>query len=568
MVSTAVREVVAAELEAMLRAFNEGKIKRDRKGRFASTSAAKVLNGIEDAMSKLKELHASTQNDEHKSTVGNMLNELAFMHGEHKNLMTRRTATMDSRQMGELSFGIEGSQVTVEPVNTGEKGFAFDVAEAEEVAESVDKLAALPSVPFDEDFDEVAPIGHFTTSSGTYVVERNNNDLFTVSTFFGGEELALDFYDADEAGEFADLLEEFAQKAAMPDMPRSHRAAGHDVTPGHDELHHYWTKGEGLAKWATHAHPWTALYHHLVKHVNPEMAKRMAAKWFHEVMGFWPGEKHVGAVKVPRGGRAELIRAVVAAELEQLRKFDPHQPRDPEGKWSLFGAAKKIIETLGGPGRGRDLSRDDAAMADVFAESSTPEGFWKESNEGDLALIGLARRQDFDAHPTVVDDAEFDSTVASGGHKPLYRGIVGAEGKTASDIHREVREGTYRPGYGIFGNGYYMAPGRDKAESFSDGTPGSLGRYALNRDAKTITYDELLAEFRERFRSPEWQTTPTASQNILGDFGRFAMARGYDAIHVPAGTKLIGGAQVQREEWVILNRGALIAAAGVDSNVT
>jgi hypothetical protein len=97
------------------------------------------------------------------------------------------------------------------------------------------------------------------------------------------------------------------------------RLAGHDVTPGHDELHHYWTKGEGLAKWVHSAHPWTALYHHLVKHVNPEMAKRMASAWFHEVLGFWPGTPHVGAVPTPKAGRSLLIREIVAAELARIK---------------------------------------------------------------------------------------------------------------------------------------------------------------------------------------------------------------------------------------------------------
>lgn len=75
-----------------------------------------------------------------------------------------------------------------------------------------------------------------------------------------------------------------------PDGPTT-RAAGHDTTPGHDELHHYWTKGPGLAKWADHPHAWTALYHHLVKYMTPERAKRAASEWFHEVKGYWPGDQ-------------------------------------------------------------------------------------------------------------------------------------------------------------------------------------------------------------------------------------------------------------------------------------
>jgi phage portal protein BeeE len=99
-----------------------------------------------------------------------------------------------------------------------------------------------------------------------------------------------------------------AQPAADQPSPNGHQAAralGHDVTPGHDELHHYWTRGEGLAKWAGSPTPWTTLEHHLEKFVGPERAKRMAAEWFHEVFGFWPGsdKNRVAHGKPPRGHR-------------------------------------------------------------------------------------------------------------------------------------------------------------------------------------------------------------------------------------------------------------------------
>ncbi len=84
------------------------------------------------------------------------------------------------------------------------------------------------------------------------------------------------------------------------------RIAGKDITPGHDELHHYWTRGKGLAKWLGHLHEWTALYHHLLKYApNPEAAKRWASAWFHEVKGFWPGADlhRVEHGKPPRGKR-------------------------------------------------------------------------------------------------------------------------------------------------------------------------------------------------------------------------------------------------------------------------
>lgn len=72
---------------------------------------------------------------------------------------------------------------------------------------------------------------------------------------------------------------------------------------GAAELHAYWTKGEGLGKWASSPHPWTALYHHLVKFMPPDKAKRTAAEWFHDVFHFWPGAdlNRVTHGKPPRG---------------------------------------------------------------------------------------------------------------------------------------------------------------------------------------------------------------------------------------------------------------------------
>ncbi|HEY5880100.1 MAG TPA: hypothetical protein VIU11_14415 [Nakamurella sp.] len=68
------------------------------------------------------------------------------------------------------------------------------------------------------------------------------------------------------------------------------RADIHPGDPG--QLKKYWLSGKGLAKWATKPHPWTALYHHILKHVgNPEKAKRIASQWYHDHFGHWPGER-------------------------------------------------------------------------------------------------------------------------------------------------------------------------------------------------------------------------------------------------------------------------------------
>ncbi|HTK61735.1 MAG TPA: phage portal protein, partial [Pseudonocardia sp.] len=81
----------------------------------------------------------------------------------------------------------------------------------------------------------------------------------------------------------ADLRKLIDKLEALAGGPAGQRAAGHDTTPGHDELHHYWTKGPGLAKWVESPTPWTTLYHHLLKYMAPGKAKRVTSAWFTEV---------------------------------------------------------------------------------------------------------------------------------------------------------------------------------------------------------------------------------------------------------------------------------------------
>jgi preprotein translocase subunit YajC len=75
------------------------------------------------------------------------------------------------------------------------------------------------------------------------------------------------------------------------------------------QLHDYWTKSaEGLAKWASSPHPWTALHSHLVKHMkNPDMAARVTSAWYHDVFGVWPGTKQ-------KKGKGKATRPVTKKE--------------------------------------------------------------------------------------------------------------------------------------------------------------------------------------------------------------------------------------------------------------
>lgn len=67
------------------------------------------------------------------------------------------------------------------------------------------------------------------------------------------------------------------------------RADVHPGDPG--QLKRYWLSKEGLAKWAFSPHPWTALFRQLSKHMNPEMAKRVASQWYHDHFHQWPGTR-------------------------------------------------------------------------------------------------------------------------------------------------------------------------------------------------------------------------------------------------------------------------------------
>lgn len=79
----------------------------------------------------------------------------------------------------------------------------------------------------------------------------------------------------------------------------------HPGDGGAKNLKEYWTKGPGLAKWASSAHPWTELKRHLEKYMNPEEAKRTATVWYHLVFGVYPGSDAARVMhgKPPRGKR-------------------------------------------------------------------------------------------------------------------------------------------------------------------------------------------------------------------------------------------------------------------------
>lgn len=79
------------------------------------------------------------------------------------------------------------------------------------------------------------------------------------------------------------------------------RTAGADITPGHDELHHFWTRDpRGLSQWADSPKPWTTLVALLTKHVGPERARVFASRWVHDVFHQYTGSD---AYRLEHGGK-------------------------------------------------------------------------------------------------------------------------------------------------------------------------------------------------------------------------------------------------------------------------
>jgi 8-oxo-dGTP pyrophosphatase MutT (NUDIX family) len=219
---------------------------------------------------------------------------------------------------------------------------------------------------------------------------------------------------------------------------------------------------------------------------------------------------------------------------------------------------------------GKDLSRDKdlgpSVMGDVKADPTAKRdyyGFYETIPDGgDAAALGIADRQGFADLPQVVTPEEFDRLKEQGtiGHV-LYRGNKGGPyGLTAPELHQQYREGPYRVGQGLYGNGTYMAYHRGLASDpdYASDEPGSVQRYGLRKGAKIIGIEDLRKEY-DRYLKGIGKDED--ERYLYGDIGRFAMARGYDAVEIPKGTSPGIGIPAQGRQFNVLNRSAVIAEA-------
>lgn len=223
--------------------------------------------------------------------------------------------------------------------------------------------------------------------------------------------------------------------------------------------------------------------------------------------------------------------------------------------------ALKAQGKMPGPAVGRDLIAVDAAgLADQVAAQRD------QHRSADQALSVIAAMQGFDRTPTVASAATIDQLVLTG-HTEVFRGADQRDGSsiTGAEKTEQLRSGSAYFGNGLYGNGYYFTDNHDDARNYTDDDDHGIARAVLHKDAKVIDYKSISDE---AFRYTMMETGKPGSNaaKAFGDVGRYAAARGYDAIVLDIGQP--GGPRpngLGTKNYVILNRTALTVeeASGV-----
>ncbi len=292
--------------------------------------------------------------------------------------------------------------------------------------------------------------------------------------------------------------------------------------------------------------------------------------------------------------RGQAIPAVITDALERGLIKPQARPAGAALTGGALPAGGALVRT--GTPTPSAQPMDDRRAARVYASQADS------LEPGDAKLGAIYTAQGFHAKPDVLPKADIDAYVAKG-EIEVFRGTQSANGNP--DAYGELyRSGAqHYPGYGVFGNGTYVAVGYSVGASYAGGSGkgrGSVLRMTLKADAKIAEYsalnDERYAASQAVQSSPGYQVYQQAKRQLAAqrsklasdrsntvdretraaqlealtarynriqarqdreypqpthydDEGAFAAARGYDAIRVRNAGK--GG-----DYYVILNRGA------------
>lgn len=278
------------------------------------------------------------------------------------------------------------------------------------------------------------------------------------------------------------------------------------------------------------------------------------------------------------------------------RKYSDDQERDDHGRWTDSGGGG--LATDGEPVQVSaeiEGMKSFAVMVDAMKAAEaigyrqsphmaeeTEFGKFAKSLPGaqDPALALMAQEKGFDGQPKLVSPEEIDKLIAAGA-PDLWRGVAGYNREnqpryTGDEAAESLLKGDYYAGKGTYGDGIYFisSTDTDKSKDFPStgdrmaaavnfaggyaGSDGAVVHATLPPDAKIADFDAIHQEATSLYNAAAYQqgdedSHEAAVRHILFDDGRYAMAKGYDAIKVSA--KETGTSPF----YVILNRSALIA---------
>lgn len=171
--------------------------------------------------------------------------------------------------------------------------------------------------------------------------------------------------------------------------------------------------------------------------------------------------------------------------------------------------------------------------------------------QGEQIAAFINRELGYDALPQVVSAEEFASLAA--GRTVLYRGLTPDRNISVEQMANELKYGRFYAGKGAYGCGTYVCVRKDVAERYANRRgSGIVLEMILADDAKIVDYAEIFKEYDETFGIKRIPLFKRAFwQRILGDVGKYAALKGYDAIAV-------NEFQLGHDYIVILNRGKLI----------
>jgi hypothetical protein len=116
---------------------------------------------------------------------------------------------------------------------------------------------------------------------------------------------------------------------------------------------------------------------------------------------------------------------------------------------------------------------------------------------GDGELGYLYKMQGYDGLPSTVTQAEFDILEKNGEVRRCYRGVSDSMNGNASDFVNQFKYGEHYPGYGMYGNGTYLAEytgnsnAWDTAYSYASNVSNNIMTVGVKADARIINKYDL-----------------------------------------------------------------------------